>query len=329
MLLEVADASQVSAARRAAAALAKSRGFDETKTGRVALIATELATNLIKHAQRGEIVIGSYADSSGTGLELVALDKGEGIADLGRVLADGTSTAGSPGTGLGAIRRQADQFNIFSRPTRGTAMAARISDDANRPGADGNVVLGAFVLPYPGEAVCGDAWAFGASAKGPSLLVADGSGHGGLAQAASQAAVRVFEEHLDEEGPALMADIHRALAPTRGAAVAVARVDRDARLVRYVGIGNIVGAVISAEGQVRRMVSHNGTAGHIAARIAEFTYPCPTGALVVLHSDGLSAKWDFGAYPGLTSCHPSLVAGVLFRDFRRSNDDASVVAMRV
>jgi anti-sigma regulatory factor (Ser/Thr protein kinase) len=324
MISRVADPSEVSAARRAAADFARASGFDETATGRISLVATEMATNLLKHATSGEIVIGNFADRDGAGLELLSLDKGPGIADLGVALADGYSTAGSPGTGLGAVRRQCDQFAIWSRPGLGTAAVARFQ----RLGPSGSVALSAIVQPYPGETAVGDGWAFGAAASGPTLLMVDGSGHGPLAAIAADAAAKVFESNLSSECRRLMDDIHRALAPTRGAAVAIARIDMAARLVRFVGVGNISGALYS-QGALRRMVSHNGTAGHIAPRMQEFTYPWSGTATVILHSDGLSAKWDLDAYPGLATSHPSLIAGILFRDFRRGRDDASIAVMRV
>ena len=328
MIVEVADPSQVSVARRAASDAARACGFDEERAGRVALVATELATNLVKHAPGGELVIDTYADSSGSGIELLALDKGGGIADVGRAFEDGTSTAGSPGTGLGAIRRQADQLHVFTRPNLGTAIVARIGNSV-RPNAGDSAVLGAVALPVSGELVSGDRWAFTRSSKGLTVVVADGSGHGPAAGTAAQAALRTFQTRAEDECTEILAQMHRELAPTRGAAVAVARVDPEARVVRFVGVGNIAGAVVAPDGSVRRMVSHNGTVGHIAARIREFTYPWSAGSLVLMHSDGLSAKWDLAAYPGLAASHPSLIAGVLFRDFRRKNDDATVVAMRV
>lgn len=328
MIIEVADPSQIAGARRAASDAAQACGFDEANTGRVALVATELATNLVKHTQGGEIVIDRYADSSGSGIELLSLDKGAGIADIARAFEDGMSTAGSSGTGLGAIRRQSDQLNVFSRPNLGTAIAARISG-SGRGKAEGIVVLGAIALPVSGELVCGDGWAFAKSARGPAVVVADGSGHGPAARTAAEAAIRAFQRCADDGCTAILAEMHRELAPTRGAAVAVARVEPEARVVRFVGVGNIAGAVIAADGTVRRMVSHNGTVGHIAPRIHEFSYPWAPGSLVLMHSDGLSTKWDLAAYPGLAASHPSLVAGVLFRDFRRKNDDATVLAMRV
>jgi hypothetical protein len=148
-----------------------------------------------------------------------------------------------------------------------------------------------------------------------------------LAAVAVEAATKGFESNPGGDCTRLMEDIHRALAPTRGAAVAIARVDVALRLVRFVGVGNIAAALYS-QGTVRRMVSHNGTAGHIAPRIREFTYPWSADATVILHSDGLSAKWDLDAYPGLAASHPSLIAGVLFRDHRRGRDDAAIVVMR-
>jgi len=162
---------------------------------------------------------------------------------------------------------------------------------------------------------------------GATLLLVDGSGHGPHAAHAAETAARAFSDNIDKECVPLVEAIHRALAPTRGAALAVARIDADAALVRFVGVGNI-GALLSIGSEARRMASHNGTVGHVAPRIREFTYPFTMKPMVILHSDGLSARWELGAYPGLSASHPSLVAGLLFRDHRRGRDDAAVVAMR-
>lgn len=324
MIATVADPSQIAEARRAAVNLAQARGLDEAARGRVALVATEMATNLVKHAGKGQIVIAGFADRDGVGVELLSLDKGPGIADLGRALADGFSTAGSPGGGLGAIRRQADDFAIWSRPGLGTVAMARFRGG---PGS-GQMRLGAVAEPFPGETVSGDGWEVALAANGPTLMMADGSGHGSAAAIAAEAAAKAFRGHVNEDPGRLMGAIHRALAPTRGAAVAIARVDARQRVVRFVGVGNIAGALVEG-GAMRRMVSHNGTAGHVAPRIHEFTYPWNGGGTIILHSDGLSAKWDLAAYPGLAATHPSLIAGVLFRDHRRGRDDASIVAMQV
>jgi anti-sigma regulatory factor (Ser/Thr protein kinase) len=329
MLIAVSDQSQIASSRRTAENLARSVGFGESRTGRLALVATEMATNILKHATHGHLLAKPFNDGTGSGIELLAMDKGPGIADVARSLEDGYSTVGTPGTGLGAIRRQADIFDIYSRPGAGTVVMARVfTDDSRATDKVPDFELGFALVPYPGEIECGDSWAFGLKSETPSLFAVDGSGHGPHAASAARGAVEAFEKSDQMDSVRVMETIHRALAPTRGAAIAVARVDRPAHLVRFSGIGNIAAALIS-EGTTKRMVSLNGTAGHVAPRVREFTYPYTGTATVILHSDGLSAKWDMETYPGLSVCRPSIIAGVLSRDFRRSNDDALIVVLRV
>ena len=321
----VRDASEVGEARRVAAGLAQRKGFSQDVEARIALVATEIATNLLKHAGEGVVAINEFVDAGGSGIELIALDKGPGIADVARCLIDGFSTAGSPGTGLGAVARVSDSYAIYSRPGAGTAVTARFLAAGAVP--RGGVEIGVVIDTYPGESVCGDGWATANGRRGASLLLVDGSGHGPLAAHAAEIATRAFAANIDKECVPLVETIHRALVPTRGAALAVARIDAAARVVRFVGVGNI-GAVLVAGDGARRMASYNGTVGHVAPRIREFTYSFTNRPLVILHSDGLSARWEIDSYPGLAASHPSLVAGRVFRDQRRGRDDATVVAMR-
>lgn len=326
MLVPVADRSSIAEARRVSVDLAAKCGLDEGDRGRVGLIATELATNLIKHAQQGMLAASVFDDKEGAGVEILALDKGPGIADLQKALVDGMSTAGTAGQGLGAIRRQSDEFAVYSRPRLGTAVLSRVRS-ADAPKTGRTVVIGAVNDACPGEMVSGDAWAHASTPQSQVLFLVDGTGHGPLAAAAAAAAIKSFAPNADKESTLAAHNIHRALAPTRGGAIALAQMGLGEKIVRYVGVGNIVGVIGDSSG-VKRMVSNHGTAGHLAPRIREFSYPYEQGAVVVLHSDGLSSKWDFKDYPGLMACHPSVIAGVLFRDHRRGRDDATVVAMR-
>jgi hypothetical protein len=159
------------------------------------------------------------------------------------------------------------------------------------------------------------------------LLSVDGSGHGLQAHAAARRATELFAETAGYTVDRIAEAIHYGLAPTRGAAIAVTDVDLTKGTVRFVGIGNIVGALVD-QGKVRRMVSHNGTAGHLAPRLRPFEYTFSGPPAIVLHSDGLTSRWDLQDYPGLLAAHPSLIAGVLYRDCRRGRDDASIVAIR-
>jgi anti-sigma regulatory factor (Ser/Thr protein kinase) len=325
MITAVNDASQVAEARRLVSAYARGFGVPEARVGQVAIVVTELATNLLKHAGSGQILAEYRDDGEGTGLELLALDRGNGMADVARCMDDGYSTAGSPGNGLGAIARLANDVRIYSRPGVGSAIMVRFFQQTAR--ASYQTLIGAAVAPYPGEQVSGDNWAFSATGQGRTLLVADGAGHGVEAARAADLAVQIFRQYADAPCDEIVERIHRALMPTRGAAVAVARIDEAVHTVRYVGVGNICGTVVTSEG-VRRMVSHNGTAGHVAPRIREFTYDYSSNPLVIMHSDGITMRWDLATYPGLVTQHPSLIAGVLLRDHRRPRDDASVVAIR-
>ncbi len=324
MFTAVTDPSQVAEARRLVRDLALRTGLSAMRVDQVAIIVTELATNLLKHGGGGHIHARRCDDAGGSGLELLSLDKGAGMTDPRRCMQDGYSTAGSAGNGLGAISRLADAVEIYSRPQQGCAIMVRVlRPEAGTAGA----LVGATLAPYPGELVCGDSWSWCDSGRGTTVMLADGSGHGSEAARAAELAVRTFVTHAEASAEEIVERMHLALGPTRGAAVAVARIDTASRVIRYVGVGNISGMVVTG-GRSRHMVSHNGTAGHVAPRIREFTYEFDSEPLVILHSDGLTSRWDLAAHQGLAAQHPSLVAGVLLRDHRRGRDDASVIALR-
>jgi hypothetical protein len=140
----------------------------------------------------------------------------------------------------------------------------------------------------------------------------------------------VFQARRDLPLVPLMQAMHAALRSTRGAAVAVARVaasNGPDGTVHFVGVGNIAGMVWHSD-HVHHMVSHSGTLGHEIHRLHEFTYEWPAGALVILASDGISTHLKLEAYPGLARHHPALIAGVLYRDFQRGRDDATVVVLK-
>jgi anti-sigma regulatory factor (Ser/Thr protein kinase) len=324
MAVPVMEKSQVAEARRQALAVAVGLGFSEADAGRVALVATELATNLVKYARNGELLVSPFEDPTGSGVEIVSLDKGPGIHNLQESPRDGHSTHGSPGTGLGAVQRQSHVFAIVSWPEIGTAILARLQQ--GRPKQMATAALwGAVTLPKPGEDVSGDTYCVRADRAGRTILIADGLGHGPQAAHSADEAVRLFHRHETASPGAIIAALHAGLRHTRGAAVSVARLDLARSVVVFAGVGNVASAVI-AEGQVRKMVSHNGTVGHHVRRIQEFEYPFTPESLLVMHSDGLASSWSLDRYPGLASTHPTLIAAVLYRDFTRGRDDIAVLA---
>jgi anti-sigma regulatory factor (Ser/Thr protein kinase) len=331
-VVAVEDQTHVAEARRTALRLAASLGFDQTASGNVGLVVTEAAKNVIKHAGGGEILLRAWRQCQDSLVEMLAIDRGPGIANLSRSFEDGYSTTGTPGNGLGAISRLATFHDIYSQPGIGTVLLAQIRFQTSAAGglrASPRFDVGAVSVPKPGESVCGDAWGFQTAPGGRArLIVADGLGHGILAAEASREAVRVHAENAQESGADLMRHIHDALRSTRGAAVALAEIDPGEHTLLYTGIGNIAGKVTSPGGPGYHVVSQPGTAGHELHRIVEFRYSWEPGSTLILSSDGLSTHWSLDRYPGLAHRHPALIAGVLYRDCSRSRDDTTVVAVR-
>jgi anti-sigma regulatory factor (Ser/Thr protein kinase) len=325
LAIAVTDPSQVGEARRAASSLARGLGLTETECGTLSLIVTEAANNLVKHAREGALLLRLLEQGPAVGIEVLALDKGPGMPNLEWCLRDGSSTAGTPGTGLGAIARLSTFFDVYSTPETGTALVARLWSGPPPPTL--GLPVAAVNVPLRGEEVCGDAWAVQQHEARQFLIVADGLGHGPLAADAARAAVRTFLANLPLGPAGILERAHAALRSTRGAAVAVAEIDVEREVIRYAGIGNIAGTILASDGS-RSMISHNGIVGHESRTIQELTYPFPAGATLVMASDGLGTRWGLGAYPGLVVRDLALIAGVLYRDFQRGRDDATVLVAR-
>jgi anti-sigma regulatory factor (Ser/Thr protein kinase) len=327
--INVADSSQTGHARRQALSLADRMGFGELRKGQLAIIVTEAAANIATHAEQGEIVLVPWRFGKESGIDVLALDSGKGIADVGRSLEDGYSTAGTPGQGLGAMSRLAAALQIYSAPGRGTALFARVTAEAaTSDSTPDRYAVGAFSLAMNGETECGDAWSASFTPNRSVYIVADGLGHGPWAAEAARQAIRVFQEAPHLPPVQILTEAHLALAKTRGAAVSVAEILHDKSVVNYAGVGNVAAAIYD-ESKTRSLVSMNGTLGHSIGRIQSFAYPWQKTSALIMHSDGLATRWSLDQYPGLATRHPALLAGVLYRDFSRRRDDVTVLISRV
>jgi anti-sigma regulatory factor (Ser/Thr protein kinase)/serine/threonine protein phosphatase PrpC len=330
-IVAVTETSQVAEARRAAASLARRQNWDESSEGKLSIAVTEAATNLVKHGRDGEIHIQLLREGEDPGIELLALDRGPGMSHVDECLADGYSTQGTAGGGLGAIRRMADAFDLYSQPGKGTVLMARFYRQKTGPGqlrTAPRAIIGAVQVPIRGETVSGDNWGSREQDGRTIILVADGLGHGPEAAEASQEAVAVLSR-TDQTAPAAVLErVHHALRATRGAAVAVASIDPAVGQVRFAGVGNISAMILTAD-RVQNLVSYNGTAGHSVRKIQEFTYPWTSNEVLLMHSDGLTTSWRLDAYPGILQHHPTLLAALLYRDANRGRDDALAVVARV
>jgi anti-sigma regulatory factor (Ser/Thr protein kinase) len=322
--LAVTEGSQIGQARRAAVKLAEASKLSEAATGAVAIIATELARNLARYGKDGRLFVQSVRGPEGSFVQVLAIDAGPGIPDLQRSMQDGVSTGGTPGTGLGAVRRMSDDFDIYSTVGRGTLVFSRVGKSRSK--RTPAYRWAAISTAAPGETVCGDAWRIAENDGELSAMVVDGLGHGPRAAEASARAVALFDGETERQPGAFCTGAHKALGGSRGAALAIAHVSAPGR-VRYAGVGNIAGAIVDAESS-RGLASQNGTVGVQIRRVQEFDYELNDGGILVMHSDGLSNRWSLTDYYGLASRHPALIAGVLYRDFMRGRDDATIVVVK-
>ncbi|MFF4660962.1 SpoIIE family protein phosphatase [Streptomyces sp. NPDC001381] len=329
----VHDSTRVRDARVAAEGAAALAGLDGPRTAAAALVATELATNLLKHAGGGQLLVEAVAPPTGhTGAEVVqiaAIDHGPGIADVRAALVDGFSTTGSLGAGLGTCRRLADDFGLHGSPGRGTVALARIGAPPKRDAV--GVRAGGITMPFAGAEYSGDLWTCVRADDRFTLMLADGLGHGPEAARASAAAAGELRRCARLSPADQMRRLDAALRGTRGAAVAVAQLDMRAGLLRFAGIGNI-GARLYEGGGWRALLSRPGIVGvHRPATVPQTEVPWAADRLLILHSDGLPSRWVPPSGPGTLTADPAVTAAVTVRDAGSSarpvRDDTAVAVL--
>jgi hypothetical protein len=221
------------------------------------------------------------------------------------------------------LKRLAGAFDVWS-DHNGTVLLAEVESGRTTPS---RFHVRGIRVPKTGETECGDNWTSRPVGNGFAVLVADGLGHGPLAAAASREAAAAFQRTEWYGVTDVVEQVHAALRATRGAAVAVAHIDVDQRVVNFAGLGNITGQLLRPQ-SMQHMVSHNGTAGHTAPRISHFQYPWDPNSSLLMYSDGLLTQWSAERYPGVLMHDPGMLAGLLYRDYSRRRDDVGVVVAR-
>ena len=327
--IEVDEHSQVAEVRRVVADLGSRLGLSEQDLGRAALVATEASTNLVKYGKQGRVTVGAFHEQGASGIDLVAVDAGPGFADFQAALRDGHSTGGGLGIGLGTIKRSCDVFEVHTAEGQGSALYLRIAKGAVLPVLPaGTLACGGRSSPKPGQVECGDAWAFARAGRWQRLCVVDGLGHGPMAASAAEQAIEVFMKAGEAKSPAaILADAHLALRSSRGVVMAVVAIDTAAGSACFAGVGNAL-ALLQAGGQTHHLLSIEGVVGYNMRAVRDRPFPWDRDGIVVMASDGLSTRWNLGRYADLVRCHPTLVAAVLYRDFARETDDATIAVAK-
>ncbi|MFL6587509.1 MAG: SpoIIE family protein phosphatase [Luteimonas sp.] len=322
-VVPVDESSQVGQVRREASSVALQAGFDDVDVGRVAIVATEIATNVLRHGQGGRVLLSLVEGRAGKGVEMCGIDRGPGFS-LAQCLPDGYSTAGSQGQGLGAIQRQAAVLDVWSDAQGAVVLARVYAADAH----DHDVAYGALRIPLRHEVVCGDGWRL--DMEGPRLTVTlvDGLGHGLQASEAAELGIAAAADACAQPADEIVRRMHVRMSRSRGGAAGVCRYDADTGQLQFAGIGNI-SAVLYESGGARGLPSHPGIVGGMFRRVHPFAFQARPGSLLLMHSDGLQTRWNFTRYAGLAYRHPALVVAVLQRDYDRGRDDTGIIAVRL
>ena len=347
--IAIDEVTAVGDARRRISRRAEAAGFTPEEVSRISLVVAELGTNLVKHAAQAEgMLIAQFFPGGDPSIQILSIDHGAGICEVGQALRDGVSSTDTGGTGLGAIRRASDRFDLYAHPipenpsgrgrgskSEGARSGCVVLSEIFHSGARSRGltraetpwIAGGIVINCPGEEVSGDGWGYAAEMGRINLYVCDGLGHGPSAATVVDAVAGAFPFVRAKSPGEMLAKFHEGLRSTRGGALFALRSDATEGKVACSGIGNIAATIY--EGLVgTHLVSMNGIVGSGAFRSREFAYALGPRAVLILHSDGLSTKTDAAAYPGLLLRHPAVIAAVLYRDFQRGRDDATCVVLK-
>lgn len=326
--LEIRDAASVSLAREQVRTRAAAAGLAALATERLVSAVSELAHNQLAHAKGGTIGTRAIVRGGVTGLEVVAADRGPGIADPAAAYRGGKVT-GSLGVGLGAAHRQVDELDADVRLGQGTCIRVR-TFAAPVPRCE----LAIYGRPHPDEAVSGDDAAVARDQHGCTFAIVDGLGHGPLAREPAHAAMLEVLRAPDRDPVRLLTDCHAALHGSRGAVMAAARIEAHAtpegRTLTYASIGNIAARVIGVDLQGRPLPSAPGVLGtsSFPRRLVPSVITLAPREVFVACSDGIATRFDLTAEPALLREPALVLAAYLVHTFGRTTDDALVVVVR-
>jgi anti-sigma regulatory factor (Ser/Thr protein kinase) len=322
------DRSYFASLKKSIHSLAVSEGFGETQMGKIDIVVAEIASNLVKHATSGEILVKVLSEGSNKALEIIGIDGGRGIPDTKKVIEDGVSTTNTLGHGLGSIRRLSDVFEIYSQRQWGTIVLSRIY--LHPPGVPKSPMeIRTLILPKPGEEACGDGVSIVENKEHVKIFLGDGLGHGPNAEAAVQAAIGNFERDTTNDPVAILREIHPEVKKTRGLVGSVLIYNFKENNWRACGVGNVVTRT-QQMGSYKVHLSYNGTLGVVIPHtLNEQKVPNERGQVMAMQSDGIKTRWDMLRYPGILKHDLTILCAAIYKDFGRRTDDMSIVLARL
>jgi anti-sigma regulatory factor (Ser/Thr protein kinase)/serine/threonine protein phosphatase PrpC len=303
-------------------------GFDELAVEEIAIVVSELATNLVKHAKGGVLRLQRTEEGQRTGIQIGSEDQGPGIPNVAQAIADNFSTAGSLGCGLGAVNRLMDEVDVASRPGAGTSIVCKRWLQLNIPPAlTCPLVFGVASRPCPLMPVNGDTFVIKQWGESALVGVIDGVGHGQFAHNAAQAARHYVERHYDQPLADIFQGVARTCRATRGVVMGLARFDWGHSKLTFASVGNVEARVFGSS-EPMNFIVRRGILGLNAPRPVVSQHRWARSSVMALYSDGLSTHWRWSDFPHLAEASATLAAQELLRKFAREADDATVVVVK-
>lgn len=327
----VSGPADVTAARRKARLLASATGFAEAAAEQIALVVSELGSNLHKHAGGGILSVQAVAQDGRRGIRIEARDRGPGIAQPEQAMVDGYSTAGTLGDGLGAVNRLVDALEIASDGSSGTHVVACkwLWEAAPAPAGtpENPYDCGAASRAHPEMTVNGDAF-FIKHWPGHSLVaVIDGVGHGQFAHRAARASYAYLENHYRLPVDELFTGVARACLGSRGAVMAIAALDWHSRNIAFASVGNIETRLFNAS-RDKLFPVRRGIVGMQMPKPRVSTEQWERGGVLVMQSDGISTRWPLTELNAMLHLPASAIARRILNRHGKEQDDATVAVIK-
>lgn len=185
---------------------------------------------------------------------------------------------------------------------------------------------GVYCRAKAGYGVSGDAYLIKEYPDGMLVCLVDGLGSGPLAAEAAQVAVKWVAEHHESPLPQIMTGCHKAMRSTRGAVMALVRINTETRKLSFVGVGNIGFRAWSAE--LVQPISLAGIVGNRLPTLREFNFAYTPGDLIILHTDGISRRFALdGLVERMRPVPPQRLAEAIANSYAKRNDDVTLVVI--
>lgn len=123
--IPICSSQDILEARSRARKLAEELDFPAVDRTLIVSAVSELARNIVRYADQGEIRLQRDDTAGSTGMVITAIDSGPGIRDVRSALQEGAALTRVLGLGLPGVRRIMDDFEIVSKPRQGTTVTVR------------------------------------------------------------------------------------------------------------------------------------------------------------------------------------------------------------